>query len=199
MSRAKELLWRVKEDWVELYTRILLWLPLSIGIIARQTFLPLILGSFGKNTRILPGLQFTTPKKLFIGSNCQFASDIIITAGGTVRIGDWVGVGPGAKIWSLNHKFSDPDVPYMIQGWDLKEVVIEDDVWIGANAFIMPGVHIGKGAVISAGTVVIKSVPSYAVVAGNPGRVVGWRKKLEDSAALKTANLVVAHDFPLQD
>ena len=64
----------------------------------------------------------------------------------------------------------------MLQGWDHEEVVIEDDVWVGANAVIMPGVRIGKGAIISASTVVMKSVPPYAIMAGNPGRLVGWRK-----------------------
>ena len=118
-----------------------------------------------------------------VGSNCNFARRVFITAGGGVRIGDWVGIGPDVKIWSVNHKFSDPDSPWASQGWDYKEVIIEDDVWIGANSFIMPGTRIGKGAIISACTVVSKSVPPYAVMAGNPGRVIGWRKKVENPEA----------------
>lgn len=183
MKRAKQWLWFVTEELSEISLRFILWLPLTLGVRVRQAVLPRRLGGFGKNTVIQPGLKIASPKKLFIGSNCQFNESVYITAGGTVRIGDWVGIGPGAKIWSINHKFSDPDTPYMIQGWDLKEVVIEDDVWIGANAFVMPGVRIGKGAVISAGTVVLRSVPGYAVLAGNPGRVVGWRKKMEEPVA----------------
>jgi len=91
--------------------------------------------------------------------------------------------GPDVKVWSVNHRFDDPDTPWQLQGWEAKEVVIEDDVWLGANVFVMPGVIIHKGAIISAGTVVNKSIPAFALVAGNPGRVVGWRKRRADAAA----------------
>jgi len=177
IDKAKTFYWFILGQWTEIYMRVLSWLPLEIGIFARRKFLPSVLGGLGSNAIIQPGLRIATPKKLFMGSNCQLASDVFITAGGGVRIGDWVGIGPGVKIWSVNHKFQDPDVPFLLQGFDYKEVVIEDDVWIGANAFIMPGVHIGKGAVISAGAVVLNSVPPYVVVMGNPGRVMGWRKR----------------------
>ncbi len=182
MILAKGFCWFVRQECREFYTRLLLWLPLRIGIRARQSLLPRILGGLGTNTEIQPGLRIGSPKKLFLGSNCHVAQDVFITAGGGVRIGDWVGIGPGAKIWSVNHRFQDPDIPFLLQGWDQKEVIVEDDVWIGANAFIMPGVHIGKGAIISASTVLLKSAPPYAVMAGNPGRVVGWRKKTENTA-----------------
>lgn len=173
----------VRRECADLSVRLILWLPLSLGIAVRQAFLPSIVGGFGKNVAIQPGLRITTPKKLFIGDDCQFNENVYIAAGGGVRIGNWVGIGPGVKIWSVNHRFSDPDVPFILQGWDLKEVVIEDDVWIGANAFVMPGVLIGKGAIISAASVLLKPVPSYAIVAGNPGRVVGWRKKMDPPEA----------------
>ena len=91
--------------------------------------------------------------------------------------------GPDVKVWSVNHRFDDPDTPWQLQGWEAKEVVIEDDVWLGANVFVMPGVIIHKGAIISAGTVVNKSIPAFALVAGNPGRVVGWRKRPAAAAA----------------
>jgi acetyltransferase-like isoleucine patch superfamily enzyme len=184
MSKVKEFFWRMTSDWSELYMRVLLWLPLRMGIVARQIFLPRMLGGMGKNTEIQPGLRIGSPKKLFIGANCHVAESAYITAGGTVRIGDWVGIGPGAKIWSVNHRFSDPDVPFITQGWDYKEVIIENDVWVGANTFVMPGVRIGTGAVISAGTVLLKSVPPFAIMAGNPGRVIGWRRKMEDQPAI---------------
>lgn len=179
----KELCWSLRSDLAEVPIRILMWLPLTIGITARKVLLSAYLGSMGENNTFLEGVLIVTPKKLFVGSNCNFARRVFITAGGGVRIGDWVGIGPDVKIWSVNHKFSDPDSPWASQGWDYKEVIIEDDVWIGANSFIMPGTRIGKGAIISACTVVSKSVPPYAVMAGNPGRVIGWRKKVEDPEA----------------
>ena len=64
------------------------------------------------------------------------------------------------------------------QPWDREKVgiVIEDDVWIGANCVILPGVHIGYGAVVAAGSVVTRNVPSYALVAGVPAKVIKYRE-----------------------
>jgi acetyltransferase-like isoleucine patch superfamily enzyme len=88
-----------------------------------------------------------------------------------------VGLGPDVKVWSVNHRFGDSDRPWLLQGSDYHEVVIEDDVWLAANVFVMPGTTIGRGAIVAAGSVVNKSIPPYALFAGNPGRVVGWRKR----------------------
>ena len=63
------------------------------------------------------------------------------------------------------------------QGWnvDKRNIIIEDDVWIGANSVILPGITIEQGAVIGAGSVVTKDVPSYAIVAGNPAKIIKYR------------------------
>lgn len=63
----------------------------------------------------------------------------------------------------------------IIETWTKGKTIIEDDVWIGTEAFIMPGVRVGKGAIVGARAVVSKDVPPYAVVAGNPARVVKYR------------------------
>ena len=60
-----------------------------------------------------------------------------------------------------------------------KPVYIGSDVWIGSRVMILPGVHIGNGVVIGGGTVVSKDVPDYAIVAGNPGRIVKYRNGKE--------------------
>ncbi|MBK6388079.1 MAG: acyltransferase [Rhodoferax sp.] len=129
-----------------------------------------------------------------IGSNCSFGQDVFITGGGGVRIGDWVGLGPDVKIWSVNHRFDDANRPWMLQGWNHSEVVIEDDVWLAANVFVMPGTTIGRGAIIAASSVVNKSVPAYALFAGNPGRVVGWRKRPEDAVTPASATQPIPAD-----
>ena len=59
---------------------------------------------------------------------------------------------------------------------DKNNVIIEDDVWVGANSVLLPGVIIKKGAVIAAGSVVVKNVPQYAVVAGNPAKIIKYRE-----------------------
>jgi len=181
---------RIRQAWWTLRAECrltLLWficsVPAGIGIRLRALLMPWFLRELGDNTELQAGLRLTNPEKISIGANCSFAQGVFITGGGGVRIGDWVGLGPDVKIWSVNHRFADPDRPWLLQGWERKEVVIEDDVWLGAAVFVMPGVTIGRGAIISACAVVSRSIPPYAVVAGNPGRIVGWRKRAAQAAA----------------
>lgn len=94
-----------------------------------------------------------------------------------VTIGENVMMGPEVLIYTQNHRMDDPDVPMRTQGMrDLKPVLIEDDVWIGARVCILPGVTIGKGSVIGACAVVARDIPPYSVAVGNPARVVKTRK-----------------------
>jgi acetyltransferase-like isoleucine patch superfamily enzyme len=173
-----------KRHWWELRTDLktfALWflsrIPSTFGGWLRSVFMPSFLQHLGRNTVLQTNVRFTKPENISIGANCNIACGAFLTGGGGIRIGDWVGFGPDVKIWSVNHRFDDPDRPWLLQGWEYKPVVIEDDVWLGANVFVMPGVTIGKGAIVSAGSVVYKSVPAFSLVAGNPGRVVGWRKQ----------------------
>lgn len=177
MSRLEKIWWDLRDEGRALFLGLVCGMPTGAGIWLRARVLRYFLGGLGHDTVLKPGLRLISPKKISIGSHCDFAQDVFITGGGGVRIGDWVGLGPDVKIWSVNHRFEDPDRPWLLQGWERKEVVIEDDVWVGAAAFVMPGVTIGKGAIISACAVVSKPIPPYAIVAGNPGRVIGWRKK----------------------
>lgn len=97
---------------------------------------------------------------------------------GKVTIGDGVMIGPECFIYTLNHNISRTDIPMFKQGFaEPKPVTIADDVWIGSRVTILPGVHIGTGAVIGAGAVVSKSVPDYAVVVGNPAKIVKYRNE----------------------
>jgi acetyltransferase-like isoleucine patch superfamily enzyme len=90
---------------------------------------------------------------------------------GPVRIGNQVNIAQNVLLSGLSHNFSDPLIPICQQGVSTRPIVIEDDVWIGGNATILPGVHIGRHSVIGAGSVVTKDVPAYTVVVGNPARI----------------------------
>lgn len=93
------------------------------------------------------------------------------------RIGDNVMMGPQCYIYTRNHRHDNIDIPMIKQGVeDWKPVTIEDDVWIGSRVTILPGVHIGKGVIIGAGSVVTKDIPPYTIVAGNPAKIVKYRK-----------------------
>ena len=177
MGKLRSIWWQIRAEGEPLTLWFLAKIPGRLGVWIRSIAMRRFLKHLGKNTVFQLGLRITSADQVSVGSNCNFAQGVFIAGGGGVLIGDWVGFGPDAKVWSVNHRFDDPDRPWQLQGWTKKPVVIEDDVWLAANVFVMPGVTIGKGAIISAGTVVNKSIPAYAVVSGNPGRVVGWRKK----------------------
>ncbi len=178
----------MKESWWALRVQLkalALWflsgIPEAPGMWARRACMRLFLQSLGPKAVFQSGLRVTNPERVAIGAHCRFGQGVSITGGGGVRNADRVSIGPDVKIWSVNHRFEDPAVPIQLQGWDHKPVSIEEDVWLAANVFIMPGVTIGRGAVISACSVVHKSIPPYALVAGNPARVVGWRKRPDDA------------------
>ena len=84
-------------------------------------------------------------------------------------------IAPHVMLAGGSHNFSDTNVPMKLQGHKAKGIVLEDDVWIGANSVILDGVRIGKGAIVGAGAVVTKAIEPYAIVGGNPARTIGHR------------------------
>lgn len=91
---------------------------------------------------------------------------------GPVDIGSHVNLAQGITVTALNHNFSDANKRIDEQGVSTSPVTIEDDVWIGANAVILPGVTIGEHCVVAAGAVVTKDVPPHSLVAGVPAKVI---------------------------
>jgi len=91
---------------------------------------------------------------------------------GPVSIGNHVNLAQGITVTALNHNFSDTSKRIDAQGVDTKPIVIDDDVWIGANAVILPGVTIGRHVVVAAGAVVTHDVPDNCVVGGVPAKLI---------------------------
>lgn len=91
---------------------------------------------------------------------------------GPVNIGHHVNLAQGITVTALNHNFEDSEKRIDEQGVCTTPVVIEDDVWIGANAVILPGVRVGTHSVVAAGAVVTKDVPSHSIVAGIPAKII---------------------------
>lgn len=126
----------------------------------------------GKRININRGARFGTECSL--GDHSGIGRDSVIQNGTT--IGDNVMMGPQCYIYTMNHVFARADIPMIQQGISrINPVVIGDDVWIGARVTILGGVHVGNGAIIGAGAVVTQDVLSYAIVAGNPARVIRMR------------------------
>ena len=91
---------------------------------------------------------------------------------GPVEIGNNVNLAQGITVTALNHNFPNPEKRIDEQGVSTAPVTIEDDIWIGANTTILPGVSIGQHSVVAAGAVVTKDVPPHSLVAGVPAKVI---------------------------
>ena len=128
----------------------------------------------GNNVNLEPHIRFDLALQIDDYSGIGEHSELY----GDIKIGKYVMMGTGVKIYSRNHAFSNTTIPMCRQGFQsVRQVIIEDDVWIGGNAIILPGVHVHTGAILGAGAVVTKDVPPYAIVGGNPARVIRFRKE----------------------
>ena len=97
---------------------------------------------------------------------------------GELHIGKNVMIGAALIVYTKNHNFERLDIPICEQGYaETKPVVIEDDVWIGGRVIILPGRKIGKCSIIGAGSVIVKDVPPYAIVGGNPAKILKYRNE----------------------
>lgn len=122
----------------------------------------------GKQVNIDQGARYGLD--IILGDYSSIGKDSFVQSG--TCIGKHVMIAPDCGIYTMNHGFYRTDIPMCKQGLTKpKRVVIEDDVWIGTKTIILPGVHIGKGSVIGAGSVVTKSIPPYSIAVGNPARV----------------------------
>ena len=123
----------------------------------------------GDYTRV--GLHNTIIGPVNIGHHVNLAQGITVIIG-PVNIGHHVNLAQGITVTALNHNFEDSEKRIDEQGVCTTPVVIEDDVWIGANAVILPGVRVGTHSVVAAGAVVTKDVPPHSIVAGIPAKII---------------------------
>ncbi|MGH8906568.1 MAG: acyltransferase [Egibacteraceae bacterium] len=109
-----------------------------------------------------------------LGDNVGFNFGCYVNGYGGLRIGDHSIFGPGTMIHTANHEMGR-ERPIHEQSWRPAPVEIGVDCWIGMGVCILPGVRIGDGCVVGAGSVVVKSIDEYSVAVGNPARVVRVR------------------------
>jgi maltose O-acetyltransferase len=144
--------------------------PMPGGRLARRVrrwiCVPLFAAA-GDDVNVERGAFFGDGSRVRIGSRSSLGIDVRVH--GPVTIGRDVMMGPRCVIYALAHGIDDVTVPMIDQQFaPPRPVVIEDDVWIGYGTIILPGVTIGTGSVIGAGSVVARDVPPFAVAAGNP-------------------------------
>lgn len=155
-------------------------LPGGFGIAVRRSWYGKRFKKCGENLEICEHTIIINPQNIECGYNVSIGSLSYIQAGGGVMLGHDVLLGPHVKIWTQNHKFDIYDKPVREQGYTYKPVRLEKDVWVGANAFIMPGTDIGEKTVIAGSAVVTSGVyPEGIILAGNPARKIGDRKSTQ--------------------
>ena len=135
----------------------------------RQSILQQLLGQIGQNSIIQPPFYCAYGQNTYIGDHVFLNYLCTILDCNDVRIGNHVMIGPGVQIYTAAHHIQ---AEFRNQGLEVaKPITIEDNVWIGGSAILLPGVRIGRNAVVGAGAVVPRNVPENTVVAGNPARV----------------------------
>ncbi len=113
--------------------------------------------------------------EMVIGDGTWIGQQCFFHAAGDLRVGANVGIGPGVKVITSAHTEAGRDRPILHSPLTFAPVTIEDDADVGVGAIVLPGVTIGRGAQVGAGAVVTHDVPPYAVVAGNPARILRTR------------------------
>ena len=140
-------------------------------------------GSFGIDFKVNGLCRLT--KNTHCGNNVNF-NGISIYGRGMVTIGDNFHSGKNVEIITQNHNYEGEKIPYD-STYIIKDVLIGDNVWLGNNVILLPGVKIGEGAIVQAGSVVTRDIPDCAIAGGHPAKVFSYRD-IEKYKLLKSQN-----------
>lgn len=167
-------------------------MPITPKIISYPDFVPK-LRAMGTNVEFAPGVTIITPENVSVGDNvlfnigCHVQASSPVTIGskthfapycilyGPLEVGDKCAVAAHTVFASIGHTYDRPEIPFVDQPAQKAPIVLEDNVWIGANASIIAGVRIGTGSIVGAGAVVTHDVEPYSVVGGVPARLIRRR------------------------
>lgn len=158
------------KPWLKVWAKRVLNMPGLFRISLRRTRYK-ARGAVIGNLTVLENLHFNGPAhRLSIGERSFLGAGVHLSLHEKITIGDRVVINNGVHLLTASHDTEDI-------GWCMyaKPIVIEDYAWIATKAIILPGVRIGKGAVVGAGAVVSRDIPNFAVAAGNPARIIGQR------------------------
>lgn len=131
----------------------------------------------GKNVTIHFRTEMRCPEQLTLGDGTIIGDNAILDARRGLTMGRNVNLSSNVSIYTLQHDHRDPDFNCPPENKVKFSVEIDDRAWLGSNVIVLPGVHIGEGAVCCAGCVVTKDVEPYAVVAGIPAKKVSERPR----------------------
>lgn len=163
------------ESWSQ--TLCMPW-PGIIGFALRSLLLSTLLKAKKGMAWIQPNVRFVHCERISMGRNCGINSGTYVNGLGGITMGDHVLIGSNVTISSGRHPIEGQTPPIFVRPCEPSGIIIEDDVWIGAGAVIMPGITLRKGTVVGANAVVTRSTEEYAIVVGAPARVIRYRAKL---------------------
>lgn len=153
-----------------LFSGFVMWIPFYA---MRTGYIKLFIRHLGKGTAVRRNVEMRSYKNISIGCHTTVNKYALLDGrGGALEIGDCVDIAQEVQIWTLQHDYNSPT--YQAVG---ESVRIEDYAWIGTRAIILPGVRIGRGAVVAAGAVVTHDVEEYTIVGGVPAKKIGVRSK----------------------
>lgn len=146
------------------------------GLLIRYVLLKTIAKSVGENVSIHPDVYLLNVDKLSIGNNVSIHPMCYFESWGGITIGDDVSIAHAVTVLSVNHIYSDLNVPIKDQGIEDRPTEIKSNVWIGAKASILGGVIINTGSIVATGAVVAKNVEKNTVVGGVPAKRIKLRE-----------------------
>jgi maltose O-acetyltransferase len=160
----------LSKKWIKSLAKRIYNLPELIKIILRKNIYKLNGATIGNLTIIGKFSSTGNFKKLSIGSRTSLGTGMYFSLYDKITIGNRVVINDGVLLLTGSHDTAD-------SSWKTfgKPIIIEDYAWIARKAIILPGVKIGKGAVVGAAAVVSRDVPDFAIVVGNPAKIVGQR------------------------
>ena len=147
----------------------------SVAMLRRYLLVKSMAKHCGDNVAIFPGVYFQNIEGLSIGNNVSIHQMCYIDAEGGITIGDDVSIAHRSTILSSNHIYSNSQEPIKYQGMNLKETIINNNVWIGCGCTILAGVTIQSGSVVGANSLVTKDVQKDMIVGGSPAHVIKKR------------------------
>ena len=133
----------------------------------------------GVNSKVHPTVILRQAERIIIGDNYLINHNNVLQAGklvGKITIGKYVQTGPNVLMFAFNHSIEQNGMPMINQDYLDADIIIEDDVWIGAGSVITAGVTIGEGSIIGAGSVVTKDIPPNVIAGGVPAKVIKLRQ-----------------------
>lgn len=155
-------------DTIHFIIQIIMWVPCHP---LRRLTCKVIMKNYDTSSSIRRNIDLRSPQRINIGKNCNINKKCVLDGRNGLIIGNNVDIAQEVNIWTEQHDYNDAN--YKAIG---APVIIEDFVWLASRVTILPGVTIGRGAVVACGAVVTKDVPPLSIVGGIPAKIIGKRE-----------------------